>query len=43
MGEPGVTTALEIIRKELDTTTGFCGRRDIQDVDRSILVPGTWA
>ena len=42
MGEKGVTMALEIIRKELDITMGFCGRRDIRDVDRSILVPGTW-
>lgn len=42
LGEKGVTTALDIIRKELDITMGFCGRRDIRDVDRSILVPGTW-
>ena len=42
MGEKGVTMALDIIRKELDITMGFCGRRDIRDVDRSILVPGTW-
>ncbi|SMH39818.1 alpha-hydroxy acid oxidase [Mesorhizobium australicum] len=30
MGEPGVTTALEIIRKELDTTMALCGKRDIR-------------
>jgi L-lactate dehydrogenase (cytochrome) len=41
MGEEGVTTALKVIRKELDITMAFCGLRDIQDVDRSILVPST--
>jgi L-lactate dehydrogenase (cytochrome) len=41
MGEEGVTTALKVIRKELDVTMAFCGLRDIQDVDRSILVPST--
>ncbi|MCR5858492.1 alpha-hydroxy acid oxidase [Mesorhizobium sp. J428] len=30
MGELGVTTALEIIRKELDTTMALCGKRDIR-------------
>jgi L-lactate dehydrogenase (cytochrome) len=39
-GEAGVTRALEIIRKELDTTMALCGERDIQDVDASILVKG---
>ncbi len=38
MGEAGVTKALEIIRKELDTTMGFCGKTDIRDVDTGILV-----
>lgn len=37
MGKPGVTTALEIIRKELDVTMALCGKRDIQTVDRSVL------
>jgi L-lactate dehydrogenase (cytochrome) len=37
MGKPGVTTALEIIRKELDITMALCGKRDIQAVDRSVL------
>ena len=37
MGKDGVTTALEIIRKELDVTMALCGKRDIQTVDRSIL------
>ncbi len=39
MGEEGVTTALEIIRKELDTTMAFCGHRDIGDVNEDILIP----
>ena len=38
MGEAGVTKALEVIHKELDTTMALCGRRDIRDVDRDILL-----
>jgi L-lactate dehydrogenase (cytochrome) len=38
LGERGVTQCLEIIRKELDITMGFCGRTNIRDVDRSILL-----
>ena len=38
LGEEGVTKCLDIIRNELDLTMAFCGRRDIQDVDRSILL-----
>ena len=41
LGEAGVTRALEIIHKELDLTMAFCGRTRIEEVDRSILVPGT--
>ena len=41
-GEAGVTRALEMIHKELDVTMAFCGHTDIQTVDRSILVPGTY-
>jgi L-lactate dehydrogenase (cytochrome) len=41
MGEAGVTKALEIIRKELDTTMGFCGRTDIRQVDTGILLDPT--
>lgn len=33
-GKQGVTTALEIIRKELDTTMALCGRRDINTLNR---------
>ncbi len=42
LGEAGVTKCLEIIARELDLTMAFCGRRDIREVDRSILVPGTY-
>jgi len=38
MGEEGVTTAIEIIRKELDITMALCGLRDIKTVDGNILV-----
>lgn len=42
LGEAGVTKCLEIIARELDLTMALCGRRDIREVDRSILVPGTY-
>jgi L-lactate dehydrogenase (cytochrome) len=42
MGEAGVTTCLNLIRNELDTTLAFCGLRDVKRVDRTILVPGTY-
>jgi L-lactate dehydrogenase (cytochrome) len=42
MGGPGVHKALEIIHKELDLTMAFCGRTRVADVDRSILLPGTF-
>jgi L-lactate dehydrogenase (cytochrome) len=41
-GEAGVTRALQIIQKELDITMAFCGRTQIDDVDSSILLPGTF-
>ena len=37
MGKAGVTTALEIIRKEMDVTMALCGKRDIQTVDRGVI------
>ena len=48
MGEAGVTTALEVIHKELDYTMAFCGHRDVNEVDKDVLlVPkdfsGDWA
>ncbi|MBX3577538.1 MAG: alpha-hydroxy-acid oxidizing protein [Rhizobiaceae bacterium] len=39
MGEEGVTTALNVIRKELDITMALCGLRDVSDVGPQILVP----
>ncbi|ADV00929.1 alpha-hydroxy-acid oxidizing protein [Alicycliphilus denitrificans] len=41
-GEAGVTKALQIIHKELDVSMAFCGHTNLQNVDRSILVPGTY-
>jgi L-lactate dehydrogenase (cytochrome) len=38
MGGEGVTKALQIIHKELDLTMAFCGRRNITDVGRDILI-----
>jgi len=37
MGKDGVTLALEILRKELDMTMALCGKRDIKDVDASVI------
>ena len=42
MGEAGVTKALQIIHKELDITMAFCGHTNIQNVDKGILLPGTY-
>ena len=42
MGEAGVTAALDIIHKELDVTMAFCGHTRLTDVDRRILLPGSY-
>jgi L-lactate dehydrogenase (cytochrome) len=42
MGQPGVEKALQIIHNELDLTMAFCGRTQMDTVDRSILLPGTF-
>jgi L-lactate dehydrogenase (cytochrome) len=42
LGQAGVTRALEIIRNELDLTMAFCGRTDIDTVDQTILLPGSY-
>ena len=42
MGGAGVSKALEIIHKELDLTMAFCGRTDINTVNKDILLPGTY-
>ncbi|GAB1386014.1 alpha-hydroxy acid oxidase [Melaminivora sp.] len=41
-GEAGVTRALQIIHKELDVSMAFCGHTQIGQVDRRILVPGSY-
>lgn len=38
MGEAGVTKALEVLHKELDLSMAFCGHRNINNVDRNILL-----
>ena len=42
MGQPGVEKALQIIHNELDLTMAFCGRTQMDMVDKSILLPGTF-
>ncbi|MWD28086.1 L-lactate dehydrogenase [Aquicoccus sp. SCR17] len=47
MGEQGVTRALEIIHRELDTTMALCGERDVNKLGRhNLLIPedfsGRW-
>jgi L-lactate dehydrogenase (cytochrome) len=42
MGEEGVTKVLEIIHKELDLTMAFAGHTQMETVDKSILLPGTF-
>ncbi|MGR3623365.1 alpha-hydroxy acid oxidase [Pseudophaeobacter sp.] len=47
MGQKGVTTALEVIHKELDTTMALCGERHVSDLGRhNLLIPkdfeGRW-
>jgi L-lactate dehydrogenase (cytochrome) len=41
-GEAGVAKALQILHKELDVTMAFCGHTQLRNVNRSILVPGTY-
>ncbi|SFU52333.1 alpha-hydroxy acid oxidase [Pseudoduganella namucuonensis] len=42
MGGPGVSACLDIIRNELDLTMAFCGLRDVRQVERDILLPGSY-
>ena len=47
MGEAGVTSALNIIHRELDTTMALCGETNVEDLGRhNLLVPkdfeGRW-
>jgi L-lactate dehydrogenase (cytochrome) len=48
MGEAGVTAALDVIHKEMDTTLALMGEQDVRHVRReNLLVPrgfeGDWA
>ena len=38
LGEAGVTTALEIIQKELDTSMALCGVRSIGELTRDVIL-----
>lgn len=47
MGQPGVTRALEVIHKELDTTMALCGEKTVTNLGRhNLLIPedfgGRW-
>ena len=47
MGQKGVTTALDVIHKELDTTMALCGERNVNGLGRhNLLIPegfgGRW-
>ena len=47
MGQKGVTTALDVIHKELDTTMALCGEKNVADLSRNnLLIPedfeGLW-
>ncbi|OBY24680.1 alpha-hydroxy acid oxidase [Leisingera sp. JC1] len=47
MGQKGVTAALEVIQKELDTTMALCGERSVEALGRhNLLIPedfgGRW-
>jgi L-lactate dehydrogenase (cytochrome) len=37
-----VLKALQIIHKELDVTMAFCGHTNLQNVDKRILLAGTY-
>ncbi|WP_213686029.1 alpha-hydroxy acid oxidase [Roseicyclus sp.] len=44
MGEAGVTKALQVIHKELDTTMALCGERNVADLGRhNLLLPQDFA
>ncbi|OZI34516.1 alpha-hydroxy-acid oxidizing enzyme [Bordetella genomosp. 10] len=41
-GREGVTKVLEILARELDITMALCGYRDIHQIGRDVLVPGSY-
>jgi L-lactate dehydrogenase (cytochrome) len=42
MGQAGVAKAIDIIHKELDITMAFCGHTRMDQVNRDVLLPGTY-
>ncbi|MBF6632368.1 MAG: alpha-hydroxy-acid oxidizing protein [Comamonas sp.] len=42
LGQEGVSKALSIIQRELDTSMAFCGHTNINTVGTDILIPGTY-
>lgn len=38
MGQEGVSKALEVIHKELDVSMALCGKRRVDELDRSVLL-----
>ena len=38
MGGPGVSLALELMRKELEVSMALAGKIDVRDIDREVLV-----
>jgi L-lactate dehydrogenase (cytochrome) len=37
MGEAGVSSALQIIQKEFDTSMALCGARNINEIGRHLI------
>lgn len=42
LGQAGVSQALQIIAREMDLTLALCGHTRIEQVDRQLLVPGSY-
>ena len=38
IGQPGVTTALEIIQKEFDTSMALCGVKNVGEISRDLIL-----
>ena len=37
-GQAGLQQALQILKKELDTSMAFCGYKNIEDVSKEMLI-----
>lgn len=42
LGQAGVSQALQIIAREMDLTLALCGHTRIEQIDRQLLVPGSY-